>query len=211
MDGKGMFYNLVSYVSKERWSSYFEQVHEILASSNDPKKLKVLEVGPGRNLLKRILCDEVSIYDTYDVDERSNANYSSASELANISDSFYDWVVAFQVLEHMPIEKSDNLFCEMARLSNDLIIISLPNSKPMWKYSFYLPRWRQFQILIPNPFWKSPKNISDVNHFWELERQGYSSDNIFSRFEKIANVQLIKNYRIFDNPYHHMAVFKKNA
>jgi hypothetical protein len=210
MDGKGMFYDLLNYVSKERWGSYFEQVHEILSSAGNPRELKILEIGPGRNLLKRIILDEVNLYHTYDVDDRSEATYRSAEDLASISDEFFDCVVAFQVLEHMPIEESELLFAEMTRLASNTVIISLPNAKPMWKYSFYIPKWRHLNLLVPNPFWKSPQNISDGNHFWELERQGYSSKKILAMLESAGNVRLVKSYRIFDNAYHHMAVFKKH-
>jgi hypothetical protein len=209
MDGRGMFYDLLNYVSKERWSSYFEQVHEVLASCSDPKQLKVLEIGPGRNLLKRIISDEVDLYHTYDVDDRSIANYNSIDDLDSIPDGYFDCVLAFQVLEHMPIEESVILFTEMARLARNTVIISLPNSRPMWKYTIYIPKWKHLNLLIPNPFWKSPVNVSDGNHFWELERQGYSTNKIFTLLESSGNVRLDKNYRIFDNAYHHMAVFKK--
>lgn len=210
MDGRQSFYSLKTYVNEKRWASYFGQIQAILESFEEPKKHSVLELGPGRNLLRNVLKEELKIYKTYDVDDRSGADFKNPKELEKIKSGSFDCVVAFQVLEHMPIEESLELFDLMVNLSSDKVIISLPNSKQVWSYSIYIPRKGTWKFSIPNLLAKQLDNVPDGNHYWELEKKGYEVHKVLDFLLKNKKVTLDKHYRLHDHSYHHFFVFSKN-
>ena len=96
----------------------------------------------------------------------------------------------------------------MRRISKKHIVISLPNSFPVWKIQFTLPIIGTKSKLIKNIRWKRKPAKFDGTHYWELE----NSDYTIEKFIKILNengLSVFSNFRLFENPYHHFFLLKK--
>jgi len=168
----------------------------------------VLELGPGPGLFKLLAGHFGITVETVDIDSELNPDYvASATELP-FADNSYDCVCAFQMLEHLPYELSVQAFSEMARVAKDSIVISLPDAKNMWSFSVQGPRFRGINIQIPRPTLRPSPHNFDGQHYWEINKRGYSLRRIIGDLTK-NNVDIITSYRVTECLYHRFFVFKK--
>ena len=198
-------YEFCKYVSKERWASFYHQLAEVMAFA----PLDVLEVGPGpgilNTLLKKFGIKAVTLDHAADLCPDIVA---SAMDIP-FCDNQYDCVCAFQVLEHMPYDKSLAVFRELVRVSRNGVVISLPNANIIWPISVHVPRLGVRFIHVPKPSSIFGFSTPDSQHYWEVGRAGYSRDRIVEDLLK-ERVKLIKEYRVNEFPYHHFFVFVKS-
>lgn len=196
-------YRFDKYMHKRRWASLWHQIDEILK-----KNIKsVLEVGPGSRLLATILQSYGISVETADIDAQLEPTYILENSVLPLKDSSVDCVCAFQVLEHMPYEISLKLFKEMARVSREVLILSLPDAKKMYRLSIDLPFVDKLSIIIPRPRIKVRKNYFNGEHYWEINREGYPLGKIIEDLSLIAKLDY--TYRVKENPYHRFFVFRK--
>lgn len=194
-------YKFSSYMSKNRWNSVWHQVDEVLRLH--PKN--VLEIGPGSGVFKLIS----SVFDlkveTLDLDpELAPDHVGSATELP-FTDTSYDVVCGFQVLEHLPYELALQAFKEMARVSKRNVVISLPDAKVVWRYHFQLPKIGSYELFIPRPRIRKLIHMFDGEHYWEINKKGYEFERIVNDFSKYGT--LTKTYRVAEFTYHRFFVF----
>jgi Methyltransferase domain len=195
-------YDFESYMRRERWNSVWHQLDEI--SRLNPSS--TLEIGPGPGLFKSIAMSFGLNVETIDIDPELGPDYVGSALALPFSSGKFDVVCAFQVLEHLPFEDSIAAFAEMVRVGSKFVVISLPDSKPVWRYRGYFPKFGTFDKFISRPFWKPQEHAFDGQHYWELNKKNYSFDSVVSRFSK--GCRLVKKYRVLENPYHHFMVFK---
>jgi ubiquinone/menaquinone biosynthesis C-methylase UbiE len=201
---KKIHYQFNKYLKKERWVSIWHQIDEV--SKLNPSN--VLEIGPGPGIFKYLLNNNGISVETVDIDPDLNPDIvASATKLPLLNNS-YDCVCAFQVLEHLNYEDSLKAFNEMVRVSKRYIVISIPNSKTMWSYSIYIPKLGQLNFHIPRPSLRSNVHKFDGQHYWEINKKGYSFNEICRNFN-FFKVKLIKSYRVDENPYHHFFLYEK--
>ena len=196
-------YNFSSYMSKARWISVWHQLDEVnaLAPSN------VLEIGPGIGVFKAISQLYGIKTETLDLDPELKPDYiGSATDIPLLS-STYDVVCAFQILEHLPYDKSLKAFSELVRVSRSHIVISLPDAKPAWRYAGHIPKIGAFQKLVSRPLSKIKEHHFDGEHYWEINKKSTELKEVLSDFSSLA--KLIKTYRVCENPYHRFFVFEK--
>jgi SAM-dependent methyltransferase len=203
---KKTHYSFKKYFHLRRWQSLWHQLDEILACSPN----RILEIGPGVGILKNILkCFEVTV-ETVDLDSDLAPDYILSVLDLPFDDESYDCVCAFQMLEHIPFHESLRAFGEMVRVSKKYIIISLPDAQPMWTFEINLPLIGRHIIQTKNLFrLKNKIHQFDGQHYWEVNKKGYSLFKILDEFSKF-DVTLEKTYRVERNLYHRFFVFKKN-
>lgn len=194
-------YAFERYMTKARWASVWHQIDEV----SQLKPENVLEIGPGLGVFKKVASAFDIAVETLDLDPELNPDHLGSATALPFEDSAYDVVCAFQMLEHLPYEKSLQAFKEMARVSKRHIVISLPDAKTMWPYRVHIPKFGGHDILIPKPIFRLRNHHFDGEHYWEINKIGFELRQIVNDFSKHA--QLIKTYRVPENPYHRFFIF----
>lgn len=148
--------------SQEHWTLYWHQLKlmEGLTLAGD----KVLEIGVGSGFTANYLTSKGYQVTTLDIDEAKKPNIK-----ANIvSYSFkekYDYVLAFEVFEHIPFEEFLKVLQKLKQCCQKYIFLSVPNnSKTIIKLKGLLPFIGDFNINVSIP----KKKITEPHHFWEV-------------------------------------------
>jgi len=171
-------YVFSKYMHKRRWVSLWHQFEEVFALNPST----VLDLGPGPGLFKALAGYFGVTVETVDIDPELNPDCVASATKLPFSDNSYDCVTAFQMLEHLPYEKSLQAFGEMARVAKDNIVISLPDAKKLWVYSLYIPKVGQKIFRFQRP--RVHKQVHKFNgeHYWEISKQGYPLQKIIDDF-----------------------------
>jgi len=113
------------------------------------------------------------------------------------------------MLEHLPCDIVLQAFKELVRVSRNSVIISLPDAKRVWRYSADIPKFGQiqFKFHFPRPFCKPEEHGFDGEHYWELNKKGYSLEKVMD--DLCLSADLLKTWRVHENPYHRFFVFSK--
>ncbi len=198
-------YSFGKYMSKGRWNSVWHQLDEILKL--EPSS--VLEIGPGPGTFKSIAYSMGLNVKTLDLDPDLKPDIIGSATSMPLADAEFDIVCAFQMLEHLPYDDAVKAFSEMARVALRYLVISLPDSRPVWRYRIFLPKIGTFDKLMPRPFWRPVQHQFDGQHYWEVNKAGHSLDKVIQDFSRYG--KLIKTYRVAENPYHRFFVFQIDA
>ena len=196
-------YNFSSYMAKTRWISVWHQLDEVLTQNPN----SVLEVGPGPGVFKAI----AGIFDvkveTLDLDPELKPDHVGSATDLSFPENSFDVGCAFQMLEHLPYDIALQAFKELVRVSSKRVIISLPDAKRVWRYSADIPKFGQIQLHFPRPFSKPKEHVFDGEHYWELNKKGYSLEKVVD--DLCLSADLLKTWRVHENPYHRFFVFSK--
>jgi len=111
------------------------------------------------------------------------------------------------MFEHLPNDITLKAFKELVRVSRVGVIISLPDAKRVWRYSADIPKYGQIQLHFPRPFSKPKEHGFDGEHYWELNKKGYSLEKVVD--DLCLSADLLKTWRVHENPYHRFFVFSK--
>ncbi len=199
-------YNFQSYMNKHRWASTWHQVDEIIKV--EPKS--VLEVGPGAGVFKAAAqCFGLKV-ETLDIDPELNPDHIASVFDLPFKDGAFDVVCAFQMLEHLPFDKSIDALKEMSRVAKKKVIISLPNAATRWPVSVRIPSIGFVEFTLPHPRLKLPEHEFDGEHYWEINTAGYSLQSVKERIANLTSLALEKDFRVQENSYHHFFVFNSN-
>lgn len=196
-------YEFSRYMPKNRWCSLWYQLDEI-------QKLKpkcVLEVGPGPGLFKMVASTFGISVETLDLDPELMPDHVGTATAMKFTDGFYDVVCAFQMLEHLPYEAALQAFKEMARVSRNNVVISLPDARAVWRYQIHIPKFGVHDFFIPRPQLKVPVHKFDGEHYWEINKRGYQLSKVISDLTK--HIPLTKTFLIPENPWHRFFVFEQ--
>ena len=196
-------YKFERYVTKERWASYWHQIAEV--SSVSPRE--VLEIGVGPRIFPRVSALFNVSVETVDIDPELEPDHVASVLALPFSDGQFDAVVAFQTLEHLPIDDALMGFREMARVARRYVIISLPDVTEVWRYLLRVPKLGELKLSIPRPRFRPLPNVKVGNHYWEVGRAGFSVEEVTTKFER-CGCTCVRTYRVFENPYHRFFVFR---
>lgn len=195
-------YEFLKYMDKRRWNSVWHQIDEVIRLN----PVSVLEIGPGSGVFKNTACLFGLKVETIDLDPDLMPDHVGSATALPFDDKAFDAVCAFQMLEHLPYEEALSAFREMARVSRRDIVISVPDSKAVWRYLFQVPRLGDFKFLLPNPFAAPRVHEFDGEHYWEVGTKNFPLEKVISDFSAIR--PLANTYRVHDNPYHRFFIFK---
>jgi len=191
------------YLSKSRWCSVWHQLDEV----HKLKPNHVLEVGPGPGLFKTVAATFGISVETLDFDPDLKPDHLGSATAMPFSDGAYDVVCAFQMLEHLPYEAALQAFGEMARVSRSHVVISLPDARPVWRYQLHIPKFGPWDFFVARPLFKAQVHEFDGEHYWEINKRGYSLDRVIADLSK--HLKLSKTYRVFENSYHRFLIFSR--
>lgn len=194
-------YEFRRYVDKARWTSVWHQVDEAVQLA----PARTLEIGPGPGLFKSVSGLFGLKVETLDPDPELQPDHVGTATALPFSDGEYDLVCAFQVLEHLPYEQSLLAFEEMARVARKNVLISLPDDRTVWPYTFYIPKLGASRWQMPRPFWKPRPAVFNGEHYWEIGKQGFPLTRVIADFGRVRH--LLRTYRVHENPYHRFFVF----
>lgn len=200
-------YKFQSYLGKARWGSIWHQLDEVINLAPD----SVLEIGPGPGTFKanaRALGINVA---TLDIDPELNPDYLASVVKIPIDDSSFDVVCAFQVLEHLEWKDSKRAFQEMVRVARNAIIISLPDAGTRRLLSIDIPKLGRYCFQIPLPWSRYRRHRFDGQHYWELNKAGFSVTQVLNEFLSLPHMSLSKTYKVPELPNHRFFVFVKTG
>lgn len=200
-------YRFLTYLTKQRWNSYYHQIEEILLNNSK----NILIIGAGDKIVPDILRQHISEVKIFDIAEDLNPDYiGNILNLSNIVNKKYDSILCCQVLEHLPFDKFEICIKELEKITKDQCIISLPQRNIEISFSIKLPRMKRktIEILIPR-FYKNFTFEKDGNgeHYWEINAKNYSVNKVRKILKK--HFDLKKEYTVNENHYHRFFVLKK--
>lgn len=198
-------YDFAAYVSPGRWASMWHQISEVVETGAS----SILEVGPGPGIFRAVMSTLGVHVETLDVDPELQPTYVGSVDEIPLPSASFDVTCAFQILEHLPYEMSMKGFAEMVRISRRFILISLPDARRTVTASIKLPRIGVARMSIQEPPMFARQNIFNGEHYWEVNKKGYSLSRVRSDLESVDGVSLKRTYRVHEFPYHRFFVFEK--
>jgi ubiquinone/menaquinone biosynthesis C-methylase UbiE len=168
---------------------------------------RVLEIGPGPGVFKSAAAAIGIEVETVDVDRDLNPDIVASVLRLPFKDDSYDVVCAFQVLEHLRYDHALKALSEIIRVSKKDIIISLPNAQKLYYISAHIPFLGVRYIHLKSPFSKPKDHEFDGQHYWEINKKGYSLKKIISDLSKLAKIKHHFRSNLFS--YHHFIILEK--
>ena len=198
-------YKFSCYVDKLRWISIWHQLDEVIKLNPG----NVLEVGPGPGLFKGAAKSLGVHVETLDLDPELEPDHVASVFDIPFEDNAFDVVCAFQMLEHLPFDQSLLAFRELVRVAKNAVVISLPDAATRWPISIHVPKVGLVQFSLPRPRLVALKHKFDGEHYWEINKAGYSFKHVKKELLDCGMVSLLKTFRVHENPYHRIFVFEK--
>ncbi len=205
-----------SYNSKERFNSYWHQIDEI--EKLEPEN--VLEIGVGRGFVAEYLKKYGFDVTTVDLKEWTNPDVIANILKLPFAEESFDVVGAFQILEHLPFEKFEEVISELYYVCRDHVVISVADVRFYFKIDIEFIKFVDSEKLLTLPLNKflfasklnkilgSLEDPKTKSHYWEIGRKDYPMWRIKEKIKSVGFC-IEKKYRIFENPYHTMFVLSK--
>lgn len=197
------YFNL-KYDTKERWISYWYQIHEVF--SLNPKK--ILEVGIGNKLVSDYIRKIGLNITTCDFDKSLKPDYVGSVHSLPFKNDSFDVILCAEVLEHLPFKNFNQGLKELYRVSKKFVILTLPHfSLTNFYFGFklipFVPK-KQISIKVDAPI----KHKFLGEHFWEIGKKDYSTSRVRSKIKR-SGFKIEKDYCPPENPKHHFFVLTK--
>lgn len=173
-------YEFSNYVAKRRWASMWHQLDEVLAFQPET----VLEIGPGPGVFKALAGRFGPRVETLDIDPELEPDHVASADNMPFEDNAFDVVCAFQMLEHVPYETSLSIFRDMVRVARKGVVISLPDAKRAWPYSFHVPKFGTWYLHVPRPRLRPEEHSFNGEHYWEINKADYPLTHVMKDLEQ---------------------------
>ena len=193
-------YNFPFYVTKERWSSYWQQIY--MAYESGAKSILVVGVGDSIAVEAiKTFCHDVT---TFDFDETLNPDIvGDIRNLDTLLERKFDLIICCQVLEHLPYTEFVKILKLMKKVSDNLVL-SLPYRH--WRIldiKIKIPRIKRFSIsLIIPKFFEDFK--FNGQHYWEVGTKGYSRRRVLEDIRSVFK----NSTQVKFNDYHYHAFYE---
>ncbi|NBC82524.1 MAG: methyltransferase domain-containing protein [Bacteroidetes bacterium] len=171
--------------SPDHWRLYWSQANLTLKYTKPGDR--ILEIGVGSGFLANYLKSWGYNVTTIDIDKDKSPDITANIVEYDFNES-YDFVLAFEVFEHIPFEEFEKIAKKLKKFCKKGIIVSVPrNEKPWLEITVQT-------ILSPR---KYPVRLTSVrnklttdHHFWEIDYKKHSKkkfENVFSKngFKKL--------------------------
>jgi ubiquinone/menaquinone biosynthesis C-methylase UbiE len=201
---KSHYFNLC-YDSKERWSSYWYQIHEVLKQS--PKS--VLEIGVGNKTVSDYLQKIGIKVTTCDFDKNLDPDVTASVLDLPFKENSFDVVLCAEVLEHLPFNDFQKALKEILKVTRSKAILTLPHLSLTHiyfggKFIPYVPKM-EVMLKIDYPFTRQ----FNGEHYWEIGEKRYSLNMIIKTIRN-AGFKMQKTYYPSENPRHQFFILQKN-
>lgn len=192
------------YDTKERWMSYWYQIHLVL----ETEQKEILEVGIGNGFVSDYLKKLGLKVVTVDIDPKLNPDFlCSVTELSEkFRENSFDCVLCGEVLEHLPYTYFEKALKEMYKVTRSWIVLSLPYFGINLGFSFKIPIIGKRKLSFKIPFPK--KHRFDGQHYWEIGKKGYPLKRIKECISEYFEIK--KYFYPQENPYHLFFTLKKH-
>jgi SAM-dependent methyltransferase len=191
-------YGNLRYATKERFISYWQQIHEV--ASLEPKR--VLEVGIGSGFVQRFLRELGLNVTTADADPRLGPDVVAVLPELPFESGSFDVVCCFEVLEHLPFEHFRAAVSELRRVSSRHVLLSMPDVTP---YGRIRLEWGFKKVLLGKFFdigrRRPPVHTFDGEHYWEIGKEGTPLERI-QRELADAGLTEVSTFRVEEDPWH---------
>lgn len=202
---KSHYFN-VKYDTKERWSSYWYQIHDVL--KQNPKS--VLEIGVGNKTVSDYLRKLGMKVTTCDFDKNLNPDVTASVLDMPFKENSFDAVLCAEVLEHLPFNNFQKALKEILRVTTSKAILTLPHLSLTHIYfaGKLIPYVAKIEAMLKIDFPLARQ--FDGEHYWEIGEKGYPLNKIIEAIQKSGfNVQ--KTYYPHENPRHQFFILQKKA
>lgn len=205
-------YHETQYLSPERLSSIGYQFRLAVETGGQ----SFLNIGSAHGLLEQLLSQAGFRVIGLDLDHAVSPNVVGVLPQLPMRDAFTDVVMAFQVLEHMPIEMLQDCLLELRRVASKAVLISLPDQTLGWQSPPTSSRMEALAIRFHHWAWARQEwqfratTPLDPEHFWEIGNDDVTCETITA----VATNSGLKLVRLFRNPcfaYHTFFVFDRIA
>jgi hypothetical protein len=138
-----------------------------------------------------------------DLDHAVGPDVAGALPWLPVRDACADTVMAFQMLEHMPLEMLGQCLNELRRAAKRTVLISLPDQTPFWNPQPTSSRLEALAIAFHHwtwarQTWRFGRTAEiDPEHFWEIGHDNVTPETVIGA----ALGAGLKLKRTFRNPY----------
>lgn len=202
-------YQQTTYLSPERLSSIGYQFR--LAAETGGNSF--LNVGSAHGLLELLLHRAGYRVIGLDLDYDVLPAMVGVLPRLPVRDRCVDVAMAFQILEHMPIEMLEDCLRELRRVATDTVLISLPDQTQFQEFRPSSSRLESLAIRFHQWTWERQKwrfEIStplDPEHFWEIGHDNITHERIVA-VALNSRLKLVRSFRNPCLPYHAFFVFR---
>ena len=186
-------YFSVSYDKKGRFASYWHQIDEVVSL----KPRRILDIGIGNRFVANYLRQRGYALTSLDVDYRLKPDLCGSVLAMPVQPGYFDLITCFQVLEHLPYEQFTSALNEFRRLSGKHVLISVPDSSPLFRLWIQIPKIGDFTRLVPLPFKRRIRHRYDGHHYWHVGHLETPLKRVSGDIRR-AGFGIVKNYRVFE-------------
>jgi hypothetical protein len=203
-------YATANYVTPRRWSSYAIQIREAMLL----KPSRVLEIGPGNNIVSGVLKSMGYHVETFDVDSRLKPDHVGSvtdEEAVERLAGKFDLILACQIFEHLEYED----FLEAAgslKKAAPAMVISLPyteNNSKFFQFVIKIPGLKKISC-TSKIIYRPIKHEFNGEHYWEIGKKGFPLSKIRSDLESLG-WKISKGFLNPDNPFHYFFVLSRQT
>ncbi|MDY0121147.1 MAG: hypothetical protein RBR54_04320 [Sulfurimonas sp.] len=200
-----------SYFDKYQLFSLSEQINLIYRYSKKMTNPKIIEVGKGNGFVSDFFKKAGYNFLTFDINKNLEPDVlGSVLEFSDLIISQADIVVACEILEHLPFEMFEKSLEQIAKVTNQYLIITLPEFKKFFglNIQFNLPKIARFSVPIYMKY-TGNKNLGS-GHFWEIDYDKHTRrKHIESIIKKYFTI--VDSGKFHTNLYHNYYVLKKRS
>ncbi|NQU98292.1 class I SAM-dependent methyltransferase [Candidatus Woesearchaeota archaeon] len=167
-----------NYLDLNRWISYFSQINHVLSL----KSKKILNIGIGDNTITTVLKNFGYEVTTCDLNKKLSPDIVADIRKLPFKKNGFDLVLCFEVLEHIPFEDFRNTLIGINNITKKYLIISLPQPSLLFSFLIKIPLFKQFAFYFKLPLFIKHKYNGE--HYWEVEKIGYSRKRIKEEIKK---------------------------
>jgi SAM-dependent methyltransferase len=193
------------YETRRRFLSYWNQIEQIRRT----EARNVLEVGIGNGFVSRYLRHAGFDNHSVDFDARLKPDTVASVTKLPFEDRSFDVVCCFETLEHIPWADFPGALAELRRVSERMVLISLPDVTPFFRlkigagFKKVLVDWAvDHRRLIPKT------HRFDGQHHWEIGKKGFALRRVRAQIEA-AGLTVVEVHRDYEDPYHRFFVCRR--
>lgn len=166
MDQKEVQYShewIYKLETPSHWILYWNQLDMVLNKSEISKEQLIMEVGVGSGLTAEYLKRKGYNVKTIDIDE--NKSPDIVADITKYDLPNADMYIAFEIFEHIPIDKVFEVWTKLASKKVPELIFSVPYGHKTYLWAeIWLPIFGKKTINIS----RKRKRIQSKNHHWEI-------------------------------------------
>ncbi len=159
-----------SYLNSNRFIGLGVQVRACIAVGLENS---FLEIGLGPGMLATILKSWGAQMHTMDFDPDLKPDIVGALPDIPFADQSIDVICAFEVLEHLPLEKLGTIFAEFRRVARKKVLVTVPSQKHLAASQLVVSLKIGEKSLRKTIFRQRLRSLTNPKeHYWELDYAG---------------------------------------